>query len=110
MRVLIAYSSDGDHALMLLKSPDSNFDTVLLDYYLPNRTAAEILTALETEFLDSAFDPPWVILMSADTITPAMIAGVEDKVGGLLQNHCRRRSSIHFFLAKPGPGGSHTNR
>lgn len=96
-------SSDGDHALMLLKSPGSNFDTVLLDYYLPNRTAAEILTALETEFLDSAFDPPWVILMSADTITPAMIAGVEDKVGGLLQKPLQAKEFYSLLSCKARP-------
>ena len=77
--------SDGDHALKLLKSRDEAFDTVLLDYHLPNHTAADILAALEPEFQDAALISPWVIVMSADTITPAMIAGVEDKVGALLQ-------------------------
>ena len=99
--------SDGDDALKRLMSRDERFDTVLLDYHLPNHTAAEILAALHQEFTDPAVVPPWVIVMSADTITPAMIAGVEDKVGALLQKPLQAQEFYALLSSKArGVGGA----
>jgi CheY-like chemotaxis protein len=92
----VSLASDGDEALQALcRVPDGHYDVILIDFYLPFMSGAEVLTRYISTHL--ILPHQTIVVASADAIAPSQLAGIDHVVTAVVKKPISVEGLLSIF-------------